>query len=655
MAINARGWRIHMLHVIAGLCVAGLGVVHGALADGAPPRNETVPGEFTIERPTLRSLGFEWQIEGDDNRNGVVTVTYRRKGDALWKAAQPLLRIHHEKIYVLQPPKNYTCGNLYAGSILFLDPDTEYEACFKLTDPDGGEAQRVVTARTRPEPSAFAGGRQLHVYPEGHAGDEATPRYADIMAAYDQAQPGDIIRIHAGVYAGKLALNKAGTPGKPIVFRGAGDGRSVLIGEERDHMIRVGADHIWFEDLTLRHPGATPGDAAIVCYNQNPDKGVDGLVVRRCQFEDINIGIIGGGFNLDYYIADNLFLGRNDTFVHSKKNIKSRIAVVLGGQGHVVCYNRVMNFWDGIGITSGGSYPRHLDAGPQRKICAIDYHNNDIRNVLDDFIETDYGSHNIRVWENRCFNSGVSGLSAQPVYGGPVYFIRNVLYNIRYNIEPERSKVYAIYGGNCFKLHCGAAGALIYHNTVSGSICHDWFWSNCHFRNNIFMNPMQSGTMTDYSTLDYNAYRAREGWPLFWWRRLKNSHLMAQLDEAKDRREAIKILNGIKTQTRDDVVCDDLAAVRTKLGYEAHGMTVDYDIFRNASAPQPQPTPDLPKPQPETIKPYDPNDVDLRLRDDAPTVDAGEVLANINDGYVGSAPDLGAYEVGGPSVHYGPR
>ena len=36
-------------------------------------------------------------------------------------------------------------------------------------------------------------------------------------------------------------------------------------------------------------------------------------------------------------------------------------------------------------------------------------------------------------------------------------------------------------------------------------------------------------------------------------------------------------------------------------------------------------------------------------------VDAGVRLPNVNDGFTGKAPDLGAYEVGQPIPHYGPR
>ncbi len=48
-------------------------------------QNKVRPGKFIIEPPTLISLGFEWYIEGDDNRNATVEVWYREKGDNDWK------------------------------------------------------------------------------------------------------------------------------------------------------------------------------------------------------------------------------------------------------------------------------------------------------------------------------------------------------------------------------------------------------------------------------------------------------------------------------------------------------------------------------------------------------------------------------------------
>src|SRR4030095_10919006 len=45
----------------------------------------------------------------------------------------------------------------------------------------------------------------------------------------------------------------------------------------------------------------------------------------------------------------------------------------------------------------------------------------------------------------------------------------------------------------------------------------------------------------------------------------------------------------------------------------------------------------------------DPANRDFRLKANSSAIDAGIVLPGFNDGYVGAAPDLGAYEYGGPS------
>ena len=52
---------------------------------------------------------------------------------------------------------------------------------------------------------------------------------------------------------------------------------------------------------------------------------------------------------------------------------------------------------------------------------------------------------------------------------------------------------------------------------------------------------------------------------------------------------------------------------------------------------------------------YKPADFDFTLRPGSTAVDAGVHLPNVNDGFTGRAPDLGAYEIGQPVPHYGPR
>jgi hypothetical protein len=47
--------------------------------------------------------------------------------------------------------------------------------------------------------------------------------------------------------------------------------------------------------------------------------------------------------------------------------------------------------------------------------------------------------------------------------------------------------------------------------------------------------------------------------------------------------------------------------------------------------------------------------LNFRLRAGGKAVDAGARLPNVNDGFTGKAPDLGALELGAPEPRYGPR
>jgi len=111
-----------------------------AAEKAAPAQKGVTAGEFLVDAPTLINLGFEWVITGDDNRNAEVAVSYRKKGETQWKTAMPLMRLQHERIYWGNKKTddhifNVEVPNMFAGSILDLEPDTAYEARFVLTDP----------------------------------------------------------------------------------------------------------------------------------------------------------------------------------------------------------------------------------------------------------------------------------------------------------------------------------------------------------------------------------------------------------------------------------------------------------------------------------------------------------------------------------------
>ena len=90
-----------------------------------------------------------------------------------------------------------------------------------------------------------------------------------------------------------------------------------------------------------------------------------------------------------------------------------------------------------------------------------------------------------------------------------------------------------------------------------------------------------------------------------------------------------------------DVRYDDLAQLQAATTIEANGVRVPMSCFE---------TLDVPGPSPAVIPPQR-----VTLADGCNAVDAGEVMANVNDGYVGAGPDLGAHERGATPQHYGPR
>src|SRR6185295_2937112 len=170
-AMTNRMWTAGWLGVACVLSLVRCGDVAAAAAEP-----KVKPGELVIDHPTLINLGFEWVIQGDDNRNAQVEVSYRRQGETQWKQGLPLLRLQGEQIYQGQGVFDVVSPNMFAGSILDLEPDTPYEARFVLSDPDGllghaGKAfTKTVTVRTRPEPKPYAGGKIYHVYHPDYKG-----------------------------------------------------------------------------------------------------------------------------------------------------------------------------------------------------------------------------------------------------------------------------------------------------------------------------------------------------------------------------------------------------------------------------------------------------------------------------------------------------
>jgi len=162
-----------------------------------------------------------------------------------------------------------------------------------------------------------------------------------------------------------------------------------------------------------------------------------------------------------------------------------------------VAYNRVTNFHDGIDHATYGMPDGWPSTPRDRMPVSNDIYGNDVSNMHDNCFETDGGMHNMRVFRNRCFNAAVGAMSPQPIFGGPVYFVRNVVYN-------------SVYGP--LKVQADPSGILVYQNTYVGEITQITPASNMHFRNNLIMGQKARpalfaiDTHTPWSSSDYNGF-----------------------------------------------------------------------------------------------------------------------------------------------------
>ncbi len=610
-------------------------------------QNKVWSDQFIVEPPTLLCAGFQWKINGDKNRNATVTVRFQKYGEEDWQEALPLLRIGGETIYGHDQRWLYEVGDAFAGSIFNLNPDTQYTCEFTLRDPDGivGDSIIVRQIQTKSVPKPYTEGKIYHVYPPGYEGDREEPSFTGLNEAYygqgnlgdwwlvpdARAQPGDIILVHAGTYQGDLlnyvdplalqfhgayVLTQKGTPDRPITIKAAGDGPVVFDGAGAYRLFDVmAADYHIFEGLEIRNT-----DIAFYAGLKHV-KGCSGLSVINCRIEDVGIAVMTHSEqSRDFYIADNVMIGRHDPdtlhgwhgFDHPAP-VTSYFAVKVYGQSHVICHNDISFFHDGICVDTHGLPEDSED----EKCVSIDIYRNDIFNMSDDFIEADGGVHNIRIFENRGFNAYHAGLSAQPVFGGPVYFIRNIIYQVQ---------------GTSLKYTIRPAGILAYHNTFCAETSFNTI-SNGHFRNNLFLGhtdrrPSLSGsTSTTYTTLDYNGYRVKPMERSFRWKS-----------------PATSAENHVDIAELTSYDADDFQEFRIKTGYESHGVAVDYDIFRSVQRPDPE----------ARGKVYSRDGYDFHLKPGSNASDRGLILPNINDVYEGSAPDLGAAE-GNQETLYGPR
>lgn len=617
------------------------------VAAPAAAQNASTPGTLELY-PTLGNVGVRLAYSGDANGDATARLEWRAAGSGSWIPGVAMTRI---------------AGGRWAGSVLWLSSGTSYEVRATIDDPDGGGSV-TGAVRTRDEPVTAVAGRTWWVALDGSDANDGTSArpLATIQAAADRAAAGDEIRVRPGIYFQTVDTGHGGAAGAPIQL--VADGPGVIL-DGADPALRTRTD--WSADgggvFSIPWTGTTrlvaadslqrlyhhSGLAALQASDQGIAQGwaaengrlyvkledgsspaghvmwvarynnalfLDTSHWRVSGFEIRHYGIAAGGGGIRIRAADDCVIQGNHIHTNGGRGVYLNALAAdnliernlvrdprIGGWPWAAVKAHEEEF-AGIAVRGGrGNVVRGntvigtfdgLDAGDgladENVAADCDYADNVVLGVGDDAIETDDVSGiNLRVWGNR-FDDDYSGISIAPMTTGPEYVLYNTITNYR---------------RGAFKFSLASTGqAWICHNTTWSShapapaVKPAGEYSNLHFRNNVLSGQGieavndETGESASGNDFDGDLLHAVGTSVLFRW---KNT--------------------GYGT----------LAALRAGTGFEGAGRSGDPLFVAPASG-------------------------DFGLAPGSPAIDAAIRLPGINDAFAGAAPDIGAWESGGPDV-----
>jgi parallel beta-helix repeat protein len=343
---------------------------------------------------------------------------------------------------------------------------------------------------------------------------------------------------------------------------------------------------IVIKNLTFRHYGQ--GDYAKALYFNNASNNL----VEGCTFQVNDLGI---GIKRESHrnaIQDNTFFDTDFDWpwdaVKSGSGLETggiRMYEPMTGRGTVIRRNTFHDYFDGFGVCPDST------AGVTNE---TDIYENLVYNAGDDGVETDGQCSNVRIWGNT-FHDVLVGISLAPVYTGPVYALRNLVYRTGAGNND--------YPGSPFKFNSGydpSGPIFLFHNTadavlpeISGlDIKSPGSWKMIYSRNNIWSGTnfaLENSNPTEPLNLDYDCLYTTQAGELVWWDGLSDRHL------------------------------NTIEELRSVTGQELHGINALPGF-------------------------NDPVSGNYSLSGSSTLINKGVFIPGINDGFSGTAPDMGAFE-----------
>jgi hypothetical protein len=428
-----------------------------------------------------------------------------------------------------------------------------------------------------------------------------------LRAALSAARAGDVITLANGTYVGPFLLAASGTSTQPIVVRGESTSGVVLTGNNCGSCLvfHVSGSYVHVERLTIADGLMGLGFT---------DVGATGNVARRLQIRNVVHGTTANRGQSNFYICDNVLDGRLQwpwVFESNPSAHWDDRGVEINGNGHVVCHNVIRGFGDPV-------------VNKKRQSRSWDVYGNDIADAWDG-VELDESEGNARLFRNR-FTNVMAPVSIQPVFGGPAYVLRNVVYNG----ADEPIKLKSLGGVEM------PSGALIFHNTFVNpnralNLLSTITQYNFVIGNNLFVGPdvVAPGAPMPVTGLEV-------GERVVDWRATIRGGLFDYNGYYPDSQFMFGTVDGV------DRLYGSFGQAQGSGQVERNGVLLLGGIFEGGYVgPADARTRHAPR--------------DGVLAAGSAALDRGQRLPGINDGFTGAAPDLGALEQGCPAPVYGPR
>ena len=384
------------------------------LALAAASAAHAAPGDVTAV-PTYEAVGLSWAAPGT---TAGCTVRYRKRGEGEWR----------EGLDLWYDARNNECR----GSIVYLQPGTEYEAQLAASGGRGAEAITFrtlanqvpiaktvkVSSRSRSFDIKEGGSPKGYVLYDG-AGSTIDVKDSDSFNIYVQASyvvirgftlkgaKQDGIRIAAGVTDVVIEDNDISGWGR----------KNEKYGADTDSGIKAYCHTCpMTERITIQRNRIHDPRYSANSWSEGHPAGPQGITIGQC-----------GG---------RMVIRKNEIFSRNGNKFND----VIGGDDNYTKYG----------------FPNHDS----------DIYDNVVSDAWDDGIEAEGGNQNVRIWGNRIDNTGI-GIATTVTSVGPVYVFRNIWGRSRFYgaKAPDADERQAFFkAGSDDKL--GHGRRYLFHNTM---------------------------------------------------------------------------------------------------------------------------------------------------------------------------------------------